>query len=62
MPLDVIKVGRLLELWVLPVQLPHPLVQRRVATANIPNIALEVLHVHRIESDDGDKQADIDLG
>ena len=61
MPLDVIKVGRLLELGVLPVQLPHPLMQRRVATSNIANIALEVLHVHRIKPDDGDKQTDIDL-
>ena len=35
-----------------PVQLPHPAVQMRIATPNIADVALEMLHVDRVETDD----------
>jgi hypothetical protein len=61
MPLDMLKLCRILELGMLPVQLPHPLMQRRVSTANIPNIALKVLDIHRVKPNDRHKQTDINL-
>lgn len=62
MPLDVIKLRRILECRVVPVQIPHPLVQARVAAANVANVALEVLHVHRVEARQRHVQPDVRLG
>lgn len=61
MPLDVLKLRGVLERRILPIQLPHPLMNRRIPTSNIPNITLEVLHIHRVEPNDGNKQSDIHL-
>lgn len=46
--LDVEEVGRLLERGDLPVQVPHPAVQSRVARPNIADVAFEMLHVDRL--------------
>lgn len=62
MPLDVIKLRRLLKRRVVPVQVAHPLVQARVAAANVANVALEVLHVHRVEARQRHVQPNIRLG
>jgi len=37
-------------------------VQRRIARADIADVALEMLHVDRVETDDGGVQADISFG
>ena len=53
-PLDVLELGGVLEGGMLPVQVTHPQVQTRVARTDIPNVALEVLDVDRIETNKGD--------
>lgn len=60
-PLDVLELGRILELRMVPIQVSHPLMQCRITTPNIPNVALEVLHVHRIEPDNCNKEPDVHL-
>lgn len=62
MPLDVVKLRRLLERRMVPVQVAHPLVQTRVAAADVANVALEVLHIHRVEARQRHVQADVRLG
>lgn len=61
-PLDVIKLCRLLKRRMVPVQAAHPLVQARVAAADVTNVALEVLHVHRVEARQRHVQADVSFG
>lgn len=53
--LDVQKVARVLEGRHVPVEVAHPLVQVRVAGANVADVALEVLHVDGVEPDEGDE-------
>jgi len=62
MPLDVLKLGRVAEGGQVPVQLPEPLVQRGVSRPDVAQVALEVLHVHDVEADDGRVQSDVSLG
>lgn len=62
MPLDVIKLRRLLKRGMVPVQVAHPLVQARVAAADVANVALEVLHVHRVEARQRHVQPHVSLG
>lgn len=50
-PLDVVKLRRLLERRHRPVQISHPPVQRWVARPDVADVALEVLHVHGVEAD-----------
>ena len=57
--LDMLKLRRVMESRLLPVQSPHPPMQRRVARANIAQVALEMLHVHSIEADDCCVQSNI---
>ena len=59
MALDVLELRRLSERRHIPIQVPHPLVQRRVSRTNVANVALEVLHIHRVEADDRRVQSDI---
>lgn len=61
-PLDVLKLRRLAKRLVAPVQVPHPQVQPGVPAPDVPDIALEVLHVDRVEADERDVQADVGLG
>jgi len=44
-----------------PVQMPHPLVNQRIATPNVADIALEMLDVDRVESHGRGIQPDISL-
>lgn len=60
--LDMLELGRLPEGRNIPVQMPQPFVQRRVARADIADVALEMLHVDGVETDDGGVQADISFG
>lgn len=59
MVLDVQEVCRVLEGCIIPVQIPHPLVDCRISGTNIADVALEVLDVDRIETDNGDKSVRI---
>ncbi len=52
-PFDVFKLSRILECGMVPVQVAHPLVNRRVARAHITDVALEVLDIDWIESNHG---------
>lgn len=61
MPLDVLKLGRVAKGGIVPVQLPEPLVQRWVSGPDVAQVALEVLHVHDVEADDGRVQSDVGL-
>ena len=49
--LDVQEVVRLLEGRHVPVQVAHPLVKVRIPGPDVANIALEVLHVHGLDSE-----------
>lgn len=60
--LNMFKLRRVAECGDAPIQIPHPLVQRRVAGANVSEIAFEMLDVDRIEADDGGVQADVCFG
>lgn len=51
-PLDVIKLRGVVERRLIPVQVTHPLVQKRVSGADIPNVALEVLDVDGVETNE----------
>ncbi|KAJ3472434.1 hypothetical protein NLG97_g10991 [Lecanicillium saksenae] len=53
-PLDVLKLRRVLEGGNGPVQVAHPLVDGGVAGANVPDVALEVLDVDGVETDERD--------
>jgi hypothetical protein len=55
------ELRRLAKSRVLPVTVPHPRVQVRVAAANVSQIAFEVLDVDCVEADDGRVQAHICL-
>lgn len=48
MELDVVEVCRVLERRDVPVQIPHPLVNSRVAGPDVADVALEVLDIHRL--------------
>ena len=52
MSLDVFKLCRLAKCGYIPIQSTQPLVQCRIAAADIADIALEVLNIHGIEADD----------
>lgn len=61
--LDVLELGRLTKgLGVVPVQMPHPLVQGWIAGTNIADVALEVLDIDGVKADDGGEEADISFG
>ena len=50
--LDVRHDGRLVESRHVPVQIPHPPVQVWVSASNVPDVALEMLDVDRVEPDE----------
>jgi hypothetical protein len=66
MSFDMSEIGRLFEPRDFPIQMFHPRVEfgianhqfhferREILVSNSPDIALEMLHVDRIEADDGD--------
>lgn len=57
--LDVLKLRRVPERRYVPVQMPHPLVEVRIASPNVANVALEVLYVDWIEAHDGGVETDV---
>lgn len=59
MILDMLELSRLLERRYVPVQLPQPLVQRRITRSNITDVALEMLHIDWIEANDGGIEANV---
>ena len=59
MILDMLKLSRLLERRYVPVQLPQPLMQRRITRSNITDVALKMLHIDWIEANDGGIEANI---
>ena len=62
MLLDMFKLRRLPKSRHIPIQIPQPLVNRRIPTSYISHITLEMLNVHRIEPHDGGVQADVGFG
>ncbi len=62
MLLDVLKFRRVLEPINIPVQMTQPLMQSRVAGANVADVALEVLDVDGVEAHDSGVQADVGFG
>lgn len=48
MVLDMDEAGGGVECWDVPVQVPHPFMDMRIARSDISNIALEVLDIYRL--------------
>ena len=62
MGLDVLELGRAPKGRDAPVEFPQPAVQGRVPRSDVPDVALEVLHIDRVEADDGRVEADVGFG
>ena len=62
MELNMLELSRLPEGRHVPVQPAHPAMNSGIPGANIPDITLEMLDIHRVEADDGGEQPDISLG
>lgn len=54
---DVLKLCCLAKGRDVPVEMPHPLVERRIAGADISNIAFEMLDIHGVEANNGGVKA-----
>ena len=59
---DMLKLRRVFESRNVPVQLPQPLMQRRIARSDITNVALEMLHIDGVEANDGSVKANVCFG
>lgn len=57
----VIKITGVLESRMIPVEIPQPFVDGRISTSDISNVALEVLNVNGVKTDDGGVKTDIGL-
>ena len=62
MLLDMLKLRRGTKCGDIPIQLSQPAMNRWIAAPDIPDITLEVLHIHGIEPDYRRIQADVGLG
>lgn len=63
MPLDMRELRRLLpKRRMIPIQIPQPLVDPRVAAPDVADVGLEMLDVDDVEADDGRVEADVCLG
>lgn len=62
MLLDMFELRRLLESGDAPIQVPEPLVQSRIAGADVADVAFEMLNVNRVEADDGGVEAYVRFG
>lgn len=62
MLLDMLEISRLPERRYIPVQLAHPAMNSGVPGANIANITLKMLDIHRVKADNGREEPDISLG
>lgn len=59
---DMLKLRRVFERRYVPVQLPEPLMQRRITRSDITNVALEMLHIDGVEANDGSVKANVCFG
>ena len=59
---DMLKLRRVLERRHVPIQVSQPLMQRRITRSDITDIALEMLHIHGVEANDGSVQANVCFG
>ena len=57
--LAMLEVGRTLKRGVVPVKVPHPLVDMRVPITDGPGIALEVTVINRVEAYDRRVEPDV---
>lgn len=57
-----LKLRRVLERRHVPVELPQPLVQRRITRSDVTNVALEMLHIDGVEANDGGVEANVCFG
>ena len=62
MLLDMFKLGRLAKRRHIPIQIPEPVMQRRIARADISDVTLEMLDVDRVEAYDGRVEAYVCFG
>jgi hypothetical protein len=60
--LDMFELRRVLERGNVPVQVSEPAMDGRIATADVADVAFEVLHINGIESDYGYIQTYIRFG
>src|SRR2546423_2326331 len=60
--LNMLELGGLFECRHIPVEIPEPAMDGRVAASNVSNVALEVLDVYRVETDHGHVQANVGFG
>ena len=59
---DVFKLGRCSKRRHVPIQVPQPLMQGRVAASDITDVAFEVLNVNRVEANNGRIETDVGFG
>ena len=59
---NMLKLRRVLECRNVPVQLPQPLMQRRITRPDITNAALEMLYVNRVEANNSSVEANVCFG
>lgn len=52
-PLDVLKLGRFPKRGLVPVQVPEPAVDVGISRTDLANVALEVLNVDWVETNNG---------
>lgn len=62
MLLDMLEISRLPERRHIPVQLAHPAMDSGIPGANITNITLKMLDIHRVKADNRREEPDISLG
>jgi len=62
MVFDMFELRRVLERRYVPIQVPQPLMQRRITRSDIADIALEMLHIHGVEANDGSVETNVCLG
>ena len=60
--LDVLKLGRLAEGRNIPIQSSEPFMKSRIPTADVANVALEVLNIDGVEANDGGVESDVGFG
>lgn len=59
MLLDMFKLRRLAKCRYVPIELPQPIMQLRIPTPDVSDIALEVLDVDRVEAYDRGVETDV---
>lgn len=59
---DMLKLRRVFEGGNVPVQLPQPLMQRRITRSDVTNVALEMLHIDGVEANDGSVETNVRFG